>query len=58
MEAMSKQASVEYQKRSLVEFLLGDHRSIGWLDAYSLRSYDRFPSALQELAVENRSAAA
>lgn len=35
METINKQANIEYQTRSLIDFLLGDDIHSGWLDEQS-----------------------
>jgi len=56
MEIVNKQSRAEDQRRSLIEFMLGDHRGPGWLDVY----HDRHGSAadaLQRRFLEHAAAA-
>jgi hypothetical protein len=58
MEAIEKQLCIDYQRPSLIEFLLGGHGISGWLDAYSVRNSSRTPDVLQHPVHENHAAAA
>jgi hypothetical protein len=57
MESQGKQFGAEYQRHSLIEFLLGDHRRRGWLDDYQDRHCSRSKDGLQQRALENATAA-
>jgi hypothetical protein len=48
MEVVSRQACVEYQVRSLIEFLLGDHQNVGWLEKHSSQGGNAYQNMLRE----------
>jgi len=58
MEIVFQQSCVEYQRPSLIEFLLGDHRTIGWLEAYAGQSRSPSADTLIDVAIERHAAAA
>lgn len=58
MEAVSNPFCVEYQMHSLIDFLLGDHRHVGWLDTYAGWSSDRSPNPLTDPQLKRHAAAA
>jgi hypothetical protein len=57
MEIVTQQFCVEYQSHSLIEFLLGDHRNLGWLDAYAGQVCDP-PPDIAEVPMERHASAA
>ena len=58
MEIVTQQSCVQYQKHSLIEFLLGDHQNVGWLSSYADQSCDPPADKLTKVPMEKLASAA